>query len=820
MSFHDLRFGFRLLRKDKTFSLAATLTLALCIGANTALFSIVHSVLLRPLPVPEADHLVLIYNSYPRAGADRGGAGVPDYYDRLKALTGLQALALFNTRSRATGESGRPEQVLSMGVTPSFFRVTGVAPELGRTFTEQEGEPGHDDRVLLSHAFWQERFGGDRKVVGRQLRLDSRPYTIVGVMPESFKFVEADARIWTPLAFTAEQRSDENRHNNSWTSIGRLRPGATIGQVQAQVDGLNAADLERFPAFKPLLINAGFHTVVVPLQADLVRTVRETLYLLWAGTLFVLLIGCVNVINLALVRSRIRVREIATRVALGAARWRVARQLLTESLLVTIASGILGLLLGWAALRLLGSLNLQQIPRGSEIRLDLVSVAFTMGLAAVLGVAIGGFPLASAFRVDLASVFHEGGRTGTAGRGPRILRRALVVTQVAVAFILLLGAGLLMASFRQILSIDPGFDPRQVLTATVRLPASRYAGDNELRAFAAEAVRRIRALPQVVQAGAVSDIPLGGDHSDSVILAEGYQMQPGESVISPTRLEVSPGYLETMRIPLKQGRLFEDRDTKDSQHVVIVDERLARRFWAGRDPIGRRMYKPNNANDLLATNEKTDWLTVVGVVGEIKQDALVESQVPVGAYYFPIEQDPVRLMTFAIRTKAEPAALVEPVRREVAALDPELPVFSTKTMEERADESLVTRRWPVLLSMGFGTVALLLSAVGIYGVLAYLVTQRTKEIGIRMALGGTPRTIFDLVLKEGLALLGIGFVLGGVGTFAIRRSLEAQLYGVRPGDPGVLAIATLVLGAVALTACVVPARLATRIDPVLALNRE
>jgi predicted permease len=465
-------------------------------------------------------------------------------------------------------------------------------------------------------------------------------------------------------------------------------------------------------------------------------------------------------------------------------------------------------------------LNLDRIPRGSEVRLDAVAVAFTMGIAAVLGIVIGAFPLASAFGVELSSVFHEGGRTGTGGRGPRVLRRTLVVTQVAVAFVLLLGAGLLMASFRQVLSVDPGFDPRQVLTARVTLPASRYARDDQLRAFTTDVLARVRVLPGVVTAGATSSIPFGRNYSDSVILAEGYQMMPGESVISPSRLDVTPGYFEAMRIPLKRGRLFDDRDTTDAQRAVIVDERLARKFWPGRDPIGRRMYRPSSPENVMETNDNTEWLTVVGVVGEVKQRALVEPQASLGAYYFPFDQDTARTMTVAIRTTSDPMALVNQVRKEVATLDPELPVFLVKTMEELTDDSLVTRRWPVLLSMGFGVVALLLSAVGIYGVLAYLVTQRTKEIGIRMALGGTPRSVFDLVLKEGLALVGVGLAVGTVGAIAIRKSLEAQLYGVRPGDPAVLLVVTLVLGAVALVACIVPARRATRIDPVMALSQE
>jgi putative ABC transport system permease protein len=817
---NHLIFALRSLWKDKSFSAATFFTLSLCIGANAALFGIVHSVLLKPLPVPDSDRLVLVYNSYPGAGAVRGGSGVPDYDDRVRGLTTVESLALYDLRNRSTGESGRPERVLTMEVTPSFFRVARVKAELGRTFAEQEGEPGHDDKVLLSHGYWQERFAGDPRVVGRQLRLDDRPYTIVGVMPASFQFLETEARIWTPLAFTPEQKSDERRHNNSWTSIGRLRDGATLAQAQAQLNMLSAAALDLVPALKPLLLNSGYHTVIVPLKDDLVRNIKGRLYLLWAGTLLVLLIGCVNVINLALVRTHSRSRDLATRLALGAGRADVARQFFSESFMLTGAAGLAGLLVGWGLIRGLTGLDLAQIPRGAEIGLGLMPVLFTLGLSVVLGLVIGAFPLASALTLDINAVLHESGRTGTGGRGPRLLRRTLVVTQVAVAFLLLVGTGLLLASFRQILAIDPGFDPQHVLTAAVRLPASRYAGDTELRGFTDEALRRLRGMAGVTAAGATDSVPLSGDHSDSVILAEGYQMKPGESVISPTRVTVGPGYFESMKIPLVHGRYLESRDSADAPRVVIVDTRLAKRFWPGQNPVGRRMYQPESARDVLATTNQTHFLTVIGVVGEVKTDGLVADRTPVGAYYLAMAQDPSRYMAFTVRSAGDPRVLTAPLRAAIASLDPELPVFDVKTMEQVTDESLVTRRWPMLLSTAFGVVALLLAAVGIYGVLAYLVTQRTKEIGVRMALGGTPRAIFDLVLTEGLVLLGAGLAVGGAGLFGMARVLESQLYGVRPADPAVLAAAAFALGAVALGACAIPARRATRINPVLALNRD
>ena len=820
MPLRGLSFAVRSLSRDKAFTVAAFLTLALCIGANTALFGVVHSVLLKPLPVPDSDRLVLVYNSYPGAGAVRGSSGVPDYYDRVRGMKAAESLALYDMRNRSTGEAGRPERVLVMEVTPSFFRVARVRPELGRTFVEAEGEVGHEDKVVLSDGYWRERFGGDPHILGRQMRIDGRPYTIVGVMPASFQFLETEARIWVPLAFTAEQKSDQARHNNSWTCIGRLRPGATIAQAQAQVNALNAASLDLVPALKPLLINAGFHSVVVPLKDDIVRNIKGRLYLLWAGTLLVLLIGCVNVINLALVRTHSRSRELATRLALGAGRADVARQFFAESFLLTGASGLAGLFVGWAAIRALTGLDLAQIPRGAEISLGLVPVLFTIGLSLLLGAVIGAFPLASALTLDVNAVLHESGRTGTGGRGPRLLRRTLVVTQVAVAFLLLVGTGLLLASFRQILAVNPGFDPKHVLTACVRLPASRYAAEKDLRGFTDEALRRIRAVPGVTAAGATDSVPLTGDHSDSVILAEGYQMKPGESVISPTRLQVAPGYFQAMKIRLVHGRYFDDRDTDGGPLTIIVDTRLAKRFWPGQNPVGRRMYRPDSAEDLLGVNAKTRFLTVVGVVDEVKQDGLVVATTPVGAYYLPMGQDATRYIAFTVRSAGDPRVLAAPVRAAIARLDPELPVFDVKTMEQIADESLVTRRWPMLLSMGFGVVALLLSALGIYGVLAYLVTQRTKEIGIRMAIGGAPRTIFDLVLKEGLVLLAAGFVAGGIGLLWLSRVLASQLYGVRPGDPVVIGLAALALGAIALVACAIPARRATRINPVVALGSE
>lgn len=814
----DIRMAGRMLAKDKAFSLTAALTLALCIGANTALFAVVYNVLLRPLPVPEPDRILLMSNLYPKAGAaDSSNSGVPDYYDRLHAVRAFEAQALFNHSSVAIGQDGLPTRIRVANVTPSFFRVMRVAPALGRPFTEQEGEPGNEKKVVLSQALWRSHFGGDPAALEKQLRLDGQPYAVVGVMPAGLEALDPGVMLWRPLAFTPQQKSDEQRHSNNYWNVGRLAPGATLEQAQAQVDALNAANLERFPQYKELLLNAGFQTRLARLPDHLVRHVRPTLLLLWGGALFVLLIGCVNVANLALVRARSRLKELATRLALGAGRVQLARQLVVESVLLTLAAAGLGLLLGAAALRSLGALNLEELPYGSAIGLGSEVVLFTLVLAAAIGLAMGLIPVAGVLPRNLALVLREEGRASSGGRGARVLRRSLVVAQVAFTFVLLVGAGLLFASFQKVLEIDPGFVAERVLTASVTLPKSRYADDAAQRRFTDEALRRVRALPGVVSAGATDTIPFGGRHNDSVILAEGYQMKPGESVISPSSADVTPGYFEAMGAKLLRGRFFEESDTAGTLPVLIVDERLANRFWPGQDPIGRRMYRPTDINDLLAVNDKTVFLTVVGVIRDVKLQDLTEGDKAVGTYYYPMAQDTSSLLSFAVKTAGRPDALGSGLRESVAALDPELPVFDMKTMEQRSETALLNRRSPAMLSLAFGVVALLLSAVGLYGVLAYLVAQRRKEIGIRIALGSSARAIFDLVLREGLLLIGLGFLFGALGALALRRSLDSLLFGIRATDPLVLGGMAALLAVVALGACALPARRATRIDAVAVL---
>jgi predicted permease len=809
----DLRVALRLLLRDRAFSATVILTLALCIGANTALFAVVYNVLLRPLPVPEPDRVLLMSNCYPGAGAaDTSNSGVPDYYDRLEAVPALEEQALFNHSNVALGLDGRPSRIEVANVTPSFFRVMPARPILGRTFTTAEGEIGNEKKVMLSEALWRSAFGGDPAAVGSDLRLDGEPHTVVGVMPRSIEPLDPGVQAWRPLAFTPEERSDDRRHSNNWWNLGRLRPGATLEQVQAQVDALNAANLERFPQFREILENAGFHTRVAGYQDHLVRHVRPTLYLLWGGALFVLFIGGLNVANLVLVRTRARLKELVTRMALGAGRSQVARQLVVEATVLTTLAAVVGLGLAVVALRTLGALELGDLPYGSRIGIDGAVVLFVALLSSALGVAMGLVPLARVFSANLTLVLREEGRSTSGGRASRALRRSLVVAQVAFTLVLLAGAGLLLASFRRVLAVDPGFVPGQVLTASVSLPRARYADDDATRVFTDEALRRVRALPGVVSAGATDTIPFGDRHSDSVILAEGYPMKPGESLISPNRVEVTPGYFEAMGVRLVRGRFFEEGDGARSLPVVIVDEKLSERFWPGEDPVGRRLYSPGSIEDLLAVDETTVFYTVVGVVGEMRLEDLTEGQ-PVGAYFFPMAQETSRLVTFAIKTAPRPESLTGSLRGALASIDPELPLFDVRTMDTRSEAALVNRRSPALLSLSFGVVALLLSAVGLYGVLAYLVAQRSREIAIRIAIGSDPRAVFGLVFREGVALVGGGLLVGALGVLALRRTMDGLLFGVQSLDPVVIGAAVLLLVAIALLACALPARRATHIAP-------
>ena len=815
----DLKFGIRSLLKNASFSATVIVTLALCIGANTAIFAIVHSVLLRPLPVPRAEEILLMANQYPRAGAaNSSNSAAADYYDRLREVSAFSRQAMFNFSDQTVDINGTPERVTAMSATPSLFRLLEVPPLLGRTFHDEEGEIGADQKVVLSYGMWRQMFAGSREALGKQLRLNDRPYTIVGVMPAGFNFIRPEVRLWVPLAFTPQQKV--GYHNNNWYNIGRLKPGATIEQAQMQVNALNRENLERFPQWKEILINAGYHTTVEPLRDMLVKDVKSTLYMLWGGAIFVLLIGAMNIANLALARITLRRKEFATRLALGAGRGQITRQTVVENVLLCGVGGLLGVGLGAALLQSLMAIGLKQLPRVDEVRIDVPVVLLSLALAVAAGVLIGLIPLAHVFRTNLHDALREDSRTGTAGAGSKRLRQILVIAEIGFAFVLLTGAGLLLISFRRLLNVDPGFKTGGVLTVSLSAPRARYSTGADLRMLLDRSLDALRRIPGVTAAGATTDIPFSDDHEDSVILAEGHVMKPGESLISPRRLEVSPGYFEVMGISMIRGRAFDQRDTEKAPLAVIVDERLAHHFWPGRDPIGQRMFQPQDPNNIMKTDQHTLWLNVVGVVHEVRLDDLAGNGSPVGAYYFPLAQDPERSFTFAIKGTSDLSALGREVRAAVAGIDPELALFDMHTMAERTELSMSTRKAPMALALGFGGLALFLSAIGIYGVLTYLVTQRRREIGLRMALGCSASGIVKLILSEGLLLIGIGVILGVAGAATLRKALESELYGVQPLDPLVMASVTAVLGTVALAACLLPARRAVDVDPVIVLNEQ
>jgi predicted permease len=813
----DVRFSARLLFKERGFATTALLTLAICIGANAAMFSVVRSVVLKPLPVPNSSRIVAFHNNYPKASSGRGSTGAPDYFDRRAQMDVFDELALYRRQGMTLGGKDGAVRLTTLWATPSWFRLVSATPVLGRVFTEDEGEFGREQEVLLSAALWQREFGGARDVVGTSIRLSGAPYQVVGVLPADFTFLDDDIDAYIPASFGPKDTSDASRHTNNWNMIAMLKPGMGLERAKAEVDAINARNDARFPEIRQALHDAGFYTSVVYLQDDLIKDIRPVLLLLWGGVVFVLLIGCLNIANLVLVRASSRTRELATRQAIGAGIGRLSRQLLTETTLLASAGGVAGLLLGWGALRLMPMSGLEVIPRGREIALDPASAAVVLGAALVVGVVIGIVPLLRLRHLDVNSALRDEARGGSASRSTSLVRRGLATAQVTIAFVLLIGAGLLAVSFRQTLRLDTGFDAHGVVTGAVVLPSATY-GDARLVPVAEDLVDSIRAIPGVTAAGITSTVPLSGSHNDSLTIPEGRHARAGESLVSPDVIFCSDGYLEAIGTPLVRGRVFTRADNASAQRVAIVDERLARHFWPGQDPLGRRVYQPANADEVTTPGPKTQWLTVVGVVKEVQLDELVASTPAVGAVYLPTAQNPPRALGLVVRSSTDGRATIASVRKALAALDPALPLFAVRSMEDYVDQALMPRRLPMLLAGGFAVVALLLSAVGVYGVLAYGVAQRRREIGIRLALGSTAMQAFGLVFREGLAIVALGLVLGLAGLGLLRRALTAVLYGVGPFDPVVIAIVTIALSVVALMATMIPARRAARVDPARAMG--
>jgi predicted permease len=812
--FQDLKFSAKLLVKDKAFNIIALLTLALCIGANSAIFTILNAVVLRPLPFAESGRLVVLYNRYPGVGVNKGSNGIPDYLDRKQETEVFEELSLIDFLGFDVGLEGAPERVPALRVTPSFFRMLRVSPALGRAFAEEEAVPGKEKVAILSHGLWKQLYASSPAAVGKDIRLSGVPYRIIGVMPEGFEFVSRTARLWVPFAFTPEQTSDNARHSNSWTMVGRLKPGVSLALAQQKIDALNQRNLERFPQYRKLLENARFNTKVAILLDELTEDIRPTLYLLQGAVAFVLLIGCVNVANLMLVRSNVRMKEFAVRFSLGAGRARLARQLLTESVVLAVLGGLLGLVTGYWGVRLLNYLGADQLPRAGEIRVDGQVFGFTLAVAVLTGIVFGLVPVAHLMRRNLLDVFRQTERTGTVEKRALLTRAALVVCQVALAFVLLIGAGLMTMSFVRVLRIDPGFRPEGVMTARVALPGTRYGDEASRRGFLDLLVERSRSVPGVKAAAVTTYLPFSGSSNASVIEIVGYARGPGENPPVPGRNTVSGDYFRAMNIPLLRGRSFQASDTAEAERVCIIDQFLARKYWPGGDPIGAKI-----ALGIAIGDNKPPVVTVVGVVGSVKTSDLAE-QNPVGQIYFHYKQYVPGSAHLVLKGEREEVQLVNAARGEVLRLDGELPLFDVKSMDQRLAESLVSRRAPMVLCLIFAGLALLLAAIGLYGVLAYAVTQRTREFGIRMALGAQGGDVLGMVLWNGVRLAAVGLVIGAGGAYALTRLMTSLLYEVRPTDPWVFVLVSILLAGVTLAASAAPSFRATRINPVVALRYE
>jgi predicted permease len=813
----DLRYGARLLWKDKVLTATILATLAVCIGANATVYSVIDRVMLDPLPYPESDRLVYVYNSYPEAGAPRGSSSAPDYFYRRESVSAFEEVAQYRVTGITVGEAGEAARLGTMRVTPSFFGVLGTTAVHGRTFIEDEAEVGSADRVVLSHGYWQERFGGDPTVVGTDMRVDGRPHTVVGVLPAGFRPpTDAEARFYMPIPYEPEERTPERLHDNIYQMIARLAPGATVEQAESQIASLDQTLSEQWPIPNgvQVLEDAGYHVVVVNLQEDATRDIRPVLWLLWAGVAFVLLIGCVNIANLMVARTTIRTQELATRLALGADRGRVARQLVTEAVLVALIGGLIGLALGAAGLRLLEAFGLDDLPLGVGLALDGDVLLFTLAIAVIAGLVFGGIPLIHLFRSDLTAAFRSESRGGTASRRAVTLRSVLVTGQVGLAFVLLIGAGLMLASFRSALAVDPGFRPDSVLIGQITLPETDYPTDEDQRQFVTELLEEVRAIPGVAAASLTHSIPFGSTADASAIQPEGYTAAPGEAILAPFRTMVAPDYFRAMGIPLVDGREFEEADTEGATRVMVIDRWLAERYWPGESPLGRRMLRGAPGMPDLSED---DFFTIVGVVESVKQHDLTEEE-RAGAYYFALAQEPWRSLTLVVRTEGDPLSVTPAVRRIIAGIDPDLPVYGARTLRSRIDDSLQSRRVPMALMGLFAGVAVFLAAVGIYGVLAYAVTQRRREIGIRLALGSSPAEVFRMVVGQGSRVLAIGLLLGGAVTVLLVGLIRSLLFGVQPGDPVVIGTVALLLAGIGMAATVVPARRATRIHPVEALS--
>ncbi len=792
----DLRYGLRMLVKKPAFTLVAVLTLALGIGANTAIFSLVNAVLLRPLPFGEPERLVWTWGVF--SGGNQASTSPPDFLDyraQNRTFEGFAAM-MFNSFNLTGG--GEPERIIGATVTANFFQALGVKPVQGRAFLPDEEQPGRDRVAIISRGLWQRRFGGDPDIVGKTVTLDGRNHTIVGITPDESR-LPREAEMWTPLNF--DQPNMKVRRFHFLRAIGRLKPGVTLEQAQADIDAISAGLEKLYPES-----NTDWRLLLVPMREQLVGEVRRPLYVLLGAVALVLLIACVNVANLMLSQAAARQKEMALRNALGANRLRLVGQLLVESTILSVFGGTLGLLLAWWGADLLMTLAPDGIPRMGEIELDNRVFGFTLLVSLLTGVVFGLAPALQASRPDLNEALKEGGKGGGSSSRLGRSRNVLVIAEVAIALVLLIGAGLLIQSFRRLQEVDPGFDPRNVLTMRVILPETKYPEPEKQQAFFEQVLQRIELLPGVQAVGTTTQIPtIGG--GDTYFTIEGKPFPDPNLKVTAFNPMVSHNYLRAMKIPLLKGRHFTEAETKETPKSVIINEAFSRTYFADDEPLGKR----------LIVDMGEPWACeIIGVAGDAKQFSLDGAVFPV--MYLPSIR--AGFNGLVVRTSGDPLAMAPAVRRAVQEVDRDQPVANVRSMDQLLSNVAAQARFRTLLLGVFAAVALCLAGVGIYGVIAYSVAQRTHEIGIRVALGARRGDVLRLVIGQGMKIALIGLGVGVALALAVTRVLSSLLFNVSATDPVTFVVVALLLAGVALLACWVPARRATKVDPMVALRYE
>jgi putative ABC transport system permease protein len=815
--FQDLRYGARMLLKNPGFTAVAVITLALGIGVNTAIFSVVNAALLRPLPYPEPDRLVYIHNAMSKIG--KLGLFEGEYLRLRDQARSMEGVALYAPTTVTLSGAGEPERISAATASGNLFTTLGVTMTLGRTFKLEEEPDGQGDVVILSHEFWRRRFAAIPGVLGQSLTLDGRSHTIVGVLPEGFKSplelqTDQAVELWTPAGYNPGAPCCSHDLN----VVGRLREGRTTQEALAETRTIMSGVAKEFPDAYPK--DGSKQIQLKPLTMEIVGDLRGSLWTLLAAVAFVLLIACANVANLHLTRGEARASEIAIRAALGAGRGRVIRQLLVESLLLAILGGGLGILLASWGLEALPTLGAKNIPRMQEISLDRWALGFTLGVSLLTGVIFGLAPAFQAVKFDLSASLKEGGRASTSSKGRR-LRSALVVTEVALSLMLLVGAGLLIKSFLRLRQVDTGFRADHLLTMRLFPPESSYPDDRRVADLYENVLQRLRSLPGVTDAAAASDVPIGGRNGGTVIQIDGGPSDADMSRTAEFRV-VSPEYFRALGVRLLRGRFLQEMDREQSTTVAVINETLARAYFPNEDPLGRRVRLLNRPPKYATTV----FLTVVGVVADAKNNSLTE--VPQKEAFVPMRQRAVavdgmgfaRRMTLAVRASGEPIDLTNAVRQAVWSIDSNIPIADVRTMEQILANVTAQPRFNTVLLGIFAAVALALASVGIYGVLSYSVTQRTREIGVRIALGAQQGDVLKMVIKQGMVLTLLGVCLGLAASFAMTRLMAGLLFGVSATDPGIFMLITLLLIGVALLACWIPARRAAKLDPIIALRYE